>query len=882
MQKTTSSLFKMLAFILFLMLAYHGCISDNVSVQVESVCGETVHLPVKEDPTNCFTNILPDSLKRLEQSLLQLEAGLTDYNTFYQIIESSSVKKRLEDLSEEKYYLPLSKYLRYKSAILFEIDKEQTLPTLRRAESLMEKYTTNRCDSIELAQVYSWLSYYHPQIKQKIHYTNKSLESNRKMERIREVAIELSNLAGHYKNIKSSSESDSLTSKAACIWEAVGYTNRNELEGFYQTINITGILFQRKGVIHYQKRELGEARHNFNQALSSFFYLLDVINKDTILDENTKSSIIIPTLLTNIGRIYMSKNAIFLSPKDEELLENTLKSLELQKGTLGKTNKLMIYSLMAFIETKKDNCDKAQYWIERSLENGLIDKSKKEWKNLALSDIVDGLQFVQVLYYKAIVKEYCYAQTGTIDYLKQAVEAHQQTIIFLEKLLEKEDLGNPTESLLEITASYYTDASIVALKLYEVEKSKYYLDLALRTTDRGKNNNLLRNLGNQLNKLNKNEQELQIPTLEEIRENWLDDSTAIIEYGLSYRRGSSYAFVITQEEAKVVTIDTDSLFYQRVTEYSQTIRDSLYYFPLQSYELYDKIFAPIEAVLPKNKIKNLVIIADKESNQLIFQSLLTKPAPQTASSDIDYRDLEYLINDYNISYLPSLSIYQRLRELESDKKTEYNLLGFVANPADWNATSTIHPSLDDAIPFSTGATKKIENYTANSKIYPKTTKKLFFKEAEKAKFLLLTMHGFLASDRDAIKSHISFMPDNNSGNGQLVLKEIEKLTLNAELLFLANCNSGQGTLTASEGIISFARAFMARGCRGTIATMASVEDQKAAFIIERFYHFLLVEQKTIAQSLALAQRAFIKSTPENPHPNTWANYIYTGIDALNY
>lgn len=871
-----------LVIVILLSFTQFFCLENSIEGSVSSVttiCGEVVQLPLKRDSLSCFVGMLPSSLISLEKELVNLEKEMSNYPSFAKVINTPSIEKEISELSKEDFYLPIAKYLRYKADVLSYAGESDAvaLSLLIEAETLIKKHIKNRCDSIELTEIYSWQSYYQPTLAKKIECTEKAISLNRRTQRIKELALELSNLSGFYKNVKSSNKADSLVGKAACIWQEIGYDENDprDLLKYYHSVNAQATLYQRKGIEHYRRREFGQAQFYFSKTLVTSFDLLEILNKDTLLPSRYKHLEILPKILTNIGRTYITADLGFLLPDNERLFISVLERIE-QEGVQTNKNKLLLYPILAYIEAQKTNFTKAKAWIEKAIVAGMNGKYKQQLNNLHPNMVVDNQGFIESMYVKALIYEKNYTQSKDVRHLEQAVKILQNAISYLKKVLKEEASENPSESLLEVYHLYHAAASSVALQLYELTTNQTYLELALNFSDEGKSNNLLQTLDKKLSKRSNKHQNLSLPSIEAIRKNWLNNQTAIIEYEIGQR--SSHAFVITENKIKVIPIAMDSLFYQHIEEYANTLQDSLAYFAAQSYQLYEKIFAPIEAEI-ETEIKDLVIIADGNMNEIIFQSLITKPSKETRPTKVNYKTLDYLVKDYNISYLPSLSVYQRLRELKKIKEQPPSVLGsFIANPARWN----MNPSNLKPIPEVDAITRKIADYeTIQNKIYPNATKNDFLSKANQFSYLLLTMHGFLNNISDPTSGYIAFTPSTED-NGQLSFQEIAKVPLNADLIFLANCNSGQGDNTTSEGIVSLSRAFMEAGCQGSIATMKNVKEYNTAKIVEKFYKYLLEEEQSITYALSQAQRDYISTTTENPHPSSWVNYIYTGVDALDY
>lgn len=383
-----------------------------------------------------------------------------------------------------------------------------------------------------------------------------------------------------------------------------------------------------------------------------------------------------------------------------------------------------------------------------------------------------------------------------------------------------------------------------------------------------------------------------LPSISTIQENWLDPNTAIIAYEFGVQANSCFAFVITKNDKTVIPIEMDSTLFGLIENYSVSLQDTLGYYHEEAHDLYLKIFAPIQNLLPES-IKRLVLVPEGVINNVVFQALLT----ESTTNQTPYKELPYLLNQYDIAYLPSLSVYTILEKLNRTTSTTNDFAGFIANPGEATTieiVSNIRTSKEqkdflsqNTIPMMDSITKLIHTrYFPKQFINPQATKESFRKNAPEAKILQLTAHGSFNQYSDSTLNYIAFLPTEKD-NGRLTMQELYGLTLNADIVVLSSCNSNNGFLYSSEGTMSFSRAFFHTGCKATIATTSDVEEEKAAWITNQFYYFMMEKNFPPHQALAAAQRKYLDSINDlqsqdiKAHPSYWANYRHNGIDALN-
>ena len=108
-----------------------------------------------------------------------------------------------------------------------------------------------------------------------------------------------------------------------------------------------------------------------------------------------------------------------------------------------------------------------------------------------------------------------------------------------------------------------------------------------------------------------------------------------------------------------------------------------------------------------------------------------------------------------------------------------------------------------------------------------------------------------------------------SEDGLLELNEIGNLKLNADLVVLSACRTGQGRLQRGEGVSGLARMFIYAGTKGVVCSLWSVDDRETANLMVSMYRHLQKEQPA-ADALRNAQLQMIHA---GKGPLYWAPFI---------
>jgi len=141
----------------------------------------------------------------------------------------------------------------------------------------------------------------------------------------------------------------------------------------------------------------------------------------------------------------------------------------------------------------------------------------------------------------------------------------------------------------------------------------------------------------------------QTISIKQLQEKILTENDAIVEYFL----GDSTIFIFTIDRQKFNVFSIDK--YQPIEEQVNSLRANLNNHDYQGYtnnafKLYQALIKPIERLI---KNKNLIIIPDGILCHLPFDVLLAQKAKD---NNDDYRKLNYLIKDFQISYSYSASL----------------------------------------------------------------------------------------------------------------------------------------------------------------------------------------------------------------------------------
>jgi tetratricopeptide (TPR) repeat protein len=275
--------------------------------------------------------------------------------------------------------------------------------------------------------------------------------------------------------------------------------------------------------------------------------------------------------------------------------------------------------------------------------------------------------------------------------------------------------------------------------------------------------------------------------------------------------------------------------------------------------------------------KSLLIVPDGILGYLTFEALLMD---DYVPDKLDFRNLNYVINQYSVSYIYSATI---MFKHNVKKKNNGKLLAMAPtylNLADLNSE---HKVSWDKFSMLTPLDYSIDEVNnISSEVYGKVvtgeeaTEKFVKSDANKFKILHFAMHT-LINDEDPLKSKLVFTLNNDSAeDGFLNNYEIYNLNLNAQLVVLSACKTGIGKFSKGEGIMSLARGFMYAGVPSIVMTLWEIEDISSANIMEKFYHNLN-KGLNIDDALRNSKLTYITESDQiHSHPYFWAAYVQIG------
>lgn len=289
-----------------------------------------------------------------------------------------------------------------------------------------------------------------------------------------------------------------------------------------------------------------------------------------------------------------------------------------------------------------------------------------------------------------------------------------------------------------------------------------------------------------------------IPSFVDIQQR-LNSCEAVFEYFLSSE--SQFVFSITKDSINLISLELiDSgviKSFQRSIhskKFIQNPQQSYEKYVEQSYELYQSLLEKPLKSLAGQGISKLYIIADKELNYLSFELLIqSKPTSPRAN----FQKLDYLINDYSISYGYSSSILFRNSPKRTQRARNTNVLAIAPS---YNNLLNDDIKLAQLGKFRDGFTElkynreevdRIKKYFRGDLLKDEeATEQTFLEKFKDYDILHFAMHA-LVDNEDSDNSKLIFTSrDDSTYDSYLHSFELYNMNMNPRLAVLSACDTG--------------------------------------------------------------------------------------------
>ncbi|MFG6094032.1 tetratricopeptide repeat protein [Leptothoe sp. ISB3NOV94-8A] len=296
-------------------------------------------------------------------------------------------------------------------------------------------------------------------------------------------------------------------------------------------------------------------------------------------------------------------------------------------------------------------------------------------------------------------------------------------------------------------------------------------------------------------------------------------------------------------------------------------------------QLHEVLIEPIAHLLPTDDQQRVIFIPHRE----LFR------VPFTALRDSDGN---YLIQHHTILTAPSIQSLELARHhrtrIQSVNTTDALIVG---NPHFPDTLTTAYgwQPLAGAEREARNVGTLLSQHLGTSPtvlLHDQATETQVKDQLHSARFIHLATHGNLVSvneKADLPGVQYSFLPGllalaaSDQDDGSLTADELRDLTrtnpLNAELVVLSACQTGQGRVT-SDGVDGLSRTLLTAGVPTMLVSLWNASDHHTVELMDEFYSQFLEEGQDKAQALRQAMLQMIEQGDDNP--KHWAAFTLVG------
>jgi len=350
------------------------------------------------------------------------------------------------------------------------------------------------------------------------------------------------------------------------------------------------------------------------------------------------------------------------------------------------------------------------------------------------------------------------------------------------------------------------------------------------------------------------------PGIEAVRKN-IDRQQAVISFYTT--PGKLHVFVITKSSFRYTGIDSFASVQQNIinwltalktTESGRKFNGEKWALPL-----YRQLVKPVQDLAGDKQ--EWIIIPENILYYLPFESL---PAVKDGSTT--------LLETTEISYQFSARF---LVAASSEKQavTSYSVLAFA--PFVHKSMPFPHPEFNFMNQLAASGSE-IAGLPGKHFTDSEATKQQFLTNINQYPVVHLATHA-IADTGNSAASFIAFYPHTHiPADDGLYLEELYSLNMDAtSLIIISACETGNGQLASSEGVLSLTRGFAYAGCASIVNSLWKADDEATAIILHQFHQYL---QKGYTKSKALQQAKldYIHSNALHKTPDYWAHLILIG------
>lgn len=345
-----------------------------------------------------------------------------------------------------------------------------------------------------------------------------------------------------------------------------------------------------------------------------------------------------------------------------------------------------------------------------------------------------------------------------------------------------------------------------------------------------------------------------------------------------------YIFVVNSRHHEVKKVEVTPEFTSTLAGYRKLLlkpgdrdnpRKQFSDFTRAGHTLYNYLIAPVRDFITT---KQLIVSPDGPLSYIPFETLLQTYQER---DDLLYRELDFMIRTFDISYTYSATMYIET----SHGRRRFSNQGLFFAPEYYegiypdsvlNSRQLRQDTLFD-LPHARDEARFAHSLLGGEIFLSDAAVESVYKtRASGYSIVHLAMHTIINNNEPALSKLIFSNTSDGDEDGLLNTWEIYGVPLRAGMVVVSSCNTGYGKLRAGEGMMSLARGFVSAGAESVIMSLWEVDDKWGSETVMNFYRNL---KGGMSRSGALRKAKLdiiMGSYQFQSHPYYWSTLLLYG------
>lgn len=379
---------------------------------------------------------------------------------------------------------------------------------------------------------------------------------------------------------------------------------------------------------------------------------------------------------------------------------------------------------------------------------------------------------------------------------------------------------------------------------------------------------------------------------EDIQDELLDGDTLLLEYHLD--EPHSFLFVVSRDKLRSFSLqgrgELEAMaqkVHNILTSSPEKVTLNRARLQVALSKLTEKILLPAADLLQE---KRLIIVADGALQYIPFGAL---PSPPHLETDDNSR----LIDSHSITFLPSASTLQAMRMRFANRRLPPKKIAVLADPVFLRDPRRPGSQVRDSRTrgYSSVAGRRLwrlaysrqeadyisEQVTSEDSMvalgFQATRELAFYGELRRYQYIHFATHSIIDTEFPEM-SCLAFSSVDQQGNeldGFVRIHDVYHVELNAEMVALSACNTGDGKDIRGEGLVGWTHGFMYSGAKRVLVSLWDVDDEATAELMKLFYKNVLRRGIPPSDALRYAQIS-IRRQYRWEAPYYWAGFVLQG------